>query len=185
MRLLIVLCLFAAPLFAADPKLNPGEKIVGNDVLVPDRDGSIYHVPKSDEALLEAIRAKVTGKSPCATCDSCPCPTSVCATGSCGALDEVNATRARHGLPAFRFDAQLTIAAQKCAECRAASLTAGHTKNDFAFVPAGASAKAAGCAAWHPAQGWGACCTFEAWTHAGAAFAIGRDGKRYMQLFVR
>ncbi len=101
------------------------------------------------------------------------------------ALDEVNATRAANGLPPFTRDANLTAAAEAAADYRAAYLLHGHTPNDFAFLPAGATAPAAGCAAWPASSGWGACCTYERWQYAGAAWAIGRDGRRYMHLFVR
>jgi hypothetical protein len=101
------------------------------------------------------------------------------------ALAEVNATRAQRGLPAFIEDAGLTAAAVSAANSRAATLIAGHTANDFAHLPAGTSADAAGCAAWEPGLGWGACCTYEQWTYAGAAITMGSDGRRYMHLFVR
>ncbi len=34
-------------------------------------------------------------------------------------------------------------------------------------------------------RGFGACCSYENWNYAGAAAVIGRDGRRYMHLFVR
>jgi hypothetical protein len=105
--------------------------------------------------------------------------------GSAEALDEVNAARAARGLPPYIRDAGLTAAAAGCAEFRAARLIAGHTANDFAALPAGAMATSAGCAAWEPGMGWGSCCTYDRYTYAGAAYAMGRDGKRYMHLFVR
>lgn len=101
------------------------------------------------------------------------------------ALDEVNAVREKRGLPKFVRDEGLTKAAEKCADYRASKLIAGHTSNDFSFVPAGFSASAAGCAAWPEGMGWGSCCTYESYKHAGAAWAKGRDGRRYMHLFVR
>jgi hypothetical protein len=101
------------------------------------------------------------------------------------ALDEVNAARKARGLPAYARDDNLTRAAAGCAEFRAVRLMAGHTSNDFAALPAGAMATAAGCAAWEPGLGWGSCCTYERYTYAGAAYEVGRDGKRYMHLFVR
>lgn len=101
------------------------------------------------------------------------------------ALDEVNAARARRGLPPYVEDAALTAAAEGAAAFRAAHLIAGHTANDFAFLPAGATATAAGCAAWEPGLGWGSCCTYDSHRYAGAAWKTGRDGKRYMHLFVR
>lgn len=101
------------------------------------------------------------------------------------ALAEVNAARASRGLPPFQYDAGLTQAAQACAQFRADHLIQGHTSNDFGFVPAGTWASGAGCAAWDPSMGWGSCYTYERNTYAGAAYAMGRDGRRYMHLFVR
>ena len=105
--------------------------------------------------------------------------------GSAEALDEVNATRTARGLRPYVRDASLTSAATACAEFRAARLIAGHTANDFAALPPGGWATASGCAAWEPGMGWGSCCTYEGYTYAGAAYATGRDGRRYMHLFVR
>ena len=107
------------------------------------------------------------------------------ALGADDALDELNATRAKRGLRPFVRDDGLTRAAAGCADFRAARLIAGHTSNDFTAVPAGTTARAAGCAAWNPGMGWGSCCTYDNYTYAGAAYAIGRDGKRYMHVFVR
>ena len=101
------------------------------------------------------------------------------------ALDEVNALRASRGLPAFIRDDGLSRAAAGCADFRAERLIQGHTSNDFAALPAGTWATAAGCAAWPQGMGWGSCCTFEGHRYAGAAYSIGRDGRRYMHLFVR
>jgi hypothetical protein len=101
------------------------------------------------------------------------------------ALDEVNAARAARGLRPYVRDALLTSAATTCAEFRASRLISGHTANDFAAVPPGGMASASGCAAWPPGMGWGSCCTYEGYTYAGAAYAMGRDGQRYMHLFVR
>ncbi len=101
------------------------------------------------------------------------------------ALDEVNATRAARGLSPFIRDEGLTAAARGAADYRAANLIAGHTSNDFAYVPSGSSATSAGCAAWEPGLGWGSCCTYDNYTYAGAAVAMGRDGRRYMHLYVR
>lgn len=101
------------------------------------------------------------------------------------ALDEVNEHRARRGLPAFVRDPKLCEAAYAAALNRAQSLNEGHTSNDFAFLPAGAHATAAGCGAWEPGTGWGTCCTYDSYHTAGAAWVIGSNGKRFMQLFVR
>jgi hypothetical protein len=100
------------------------------------------------------------------------------------ALDELNAARAGRGLAPYERDDNLTQAAKAAADFRASGLVAGHTSNDFAFLSAGSSASAAGCAAWHPSLGWGACCSYEGWSRAGAAWSMGSDGRRYMHLFV-
>ncbi len=100
-------------------------------------------------------------------------------------LDEVNAKRAARGLRPFIRDENLTQAARACAAFRAANGLFGHTSNDFSFVPAGTSASSAGCAAYPASYGWMSCCTYENYTYGGAAYVTGRDGKRYMHLFVR
>lgn len=109
----------------------------------------------------------------------------VSSAGAADALDEVNATRARRGLPPFARDDNLTRGAMGCAQARAARLMSGHTGNDFAFLPPGAACSATGCAAWHTSMGWGSCCTYDGYRFAGAAWAMGPDGRRYMSLFVR
>lgn len=100
------------------------------------------------------------------------------------ALGEVNRQRAERGLPPYAYDSDLTQAAGACAAYRAEHRLHGHTGSDFAFLPAGSHADAAGCAAWQ--SGFGACAVFETQYHtAGAAFVVGKDGLRYCQLFVR
>lgn len=99
------------------------------------------------------------------------------------AIGEVNAARRARGLPPFVRDAALTRGAMHVARWRAERLIEGHTRNDFAGLPVGAQADAAGCAAWR-GNDWGACCTYENWTYAGAGWQRGRDGRRYMHLFV-
>lgn len=101
------------------------------------------------------------------------------------ALAEVNARRAGRGLRPYMRDEGLTQAARACAQYRARFRIEGHTRNDFAFVPAGTFASSAGCAAWPQGMGWGSCCTYDGYTYAGAAWAVGADGQRYMHLFVR
>ncbi len=100
-------------------------------------------------------------------------------------LDEVNAKRAARGLRPFIRDEGLTQAARTCARFRAANGLFGHTPNDFAFVPPGAFAASAGCAAYPAGYGWMSCCVYDNYTYAGAAWVTGRDGRRYMHLFVR
>lgn len=100
------------------------------------------------------------------------------------ALDEVNAARKRIGLPPFVRDEGLVTAAMNCSQYRAIRQISGHV-NDFGFLPAGTSASAAGCAAWSPSMGWGSCCWKENYKFAGAGWTKGRDGRRYMHIFVR
>lgn len=111
--------------------------------------------------------------------------TTTTTTTSVSALDEVNACRAARGLRPLIHDALLTEAAVACASYRAANLISGHSANDFRFLPAGARASAAGCAAWPPHLGWGACTTYENYTYAGAASVVGRNGIVYHHIFVR
>ncbi len=107
-------------------------------------------------------------------------------SSSLNALAEVNAARAKYNLKPFIQDAGLNQAAQVAAQKRASRLIEGHLpESDFTCVPAGTTATAAGCAAWEPSSGWGACCTYDAYTYAGAAWVMGKDGRRYMHLFVR
>lgn len=102
-------------------------------------------------------------------------------------LDELNALRARSGLRPYLRDDKLTEAASWCATQRAARLIDGHLpESDFTYVhKVGADAAACGCAAWEPSWGWGSCCSHDNYTYAGAAWAMGRDGKRYMHVCVR
>jgi hypothetical protein len=104
------------------------------------------------------------------------------------ALDEVNRYRASRGLPVFARDEQLSRAADAVADYRAARLIEGHvfegSTTDYSFLPSGARAEATGCAACTPSWGWQSCCAEERWRYAGAAWAMGRDGQRYMHLYV-
>lgn len=113
-----------------------------------------------------------------------PSESAVLADGAVDALDEVNAARAAAGLPLLIRDPALSAAAASAAGFRARARLFGHTSNDFAFLPAGGRALSAGCAAYPPALGWRSCCTYEGYTHGGAAYAVGDDGRRYMHLFV-
>jgi hypothetical protein len=137
-----------------------------------------YYAPAESPSVLVAAESAAPVWLPTATAAS--------AGASDGdALAEVNQVRANRGLRPFVRDEGLTVAAESAAAFRAAHLIAGHTANDFAYLPSGTVATAAGCAAWTPDWGWGACCTYENWTYAGAAWCLGRDGRRYMHLYVR
>ena len=101
------------------------------------------------------------------------------------ALAEVNAMRAARGLYPYVEDPLLTMGAQQAATLRANALWEGHTTNDFNCLPNGASARAAGCGAC-PQGTFAACCMFDRGPRfAGAAYVIGRDGRKYCQLFIR
>lgn len=131
-----------------------------------------------------------SGSSPNNSPAATPAPTvkqslTVASAGSDDALDEVNAYRAKRGLPPFKHDPQLTIAAKRAAETRAKALWDGHLSNDFACLPTGATADAAGCGALEDSFGWGTCCMDDNYSHAGAAWVRGSDGRRFMHLFVR
>ena len=53
------------------------------------------------------------------------------------------------------------------------------------FLPPGSNAASAGCAAYPASYGWLSCDIWEPNVYAGAAWAPGRDGKRYTHMFVR
>lgn len=100
------------------------------------------------------------------------------------ALDEVNYKRALRGLRPFLRDPLLTVAARNTAVYRARYRMFGHTSNDFAFLPPGASADAAGCAAYTSDYGFLACCVYDDYQYAGAWSEMGPDGRVYHHLFV-
>lgn len=104
------------------------------------------------------------------------------------ALAEVNAKRAARGLRSLLPDPGLTQAARACAAFRAEHGLFGHISGgagDFQFLPPGARADSAGCAAYPDSFGWMSCCVYEQATYGGAAWVRGADGKRYMHLFIR
>lgn len=101
------------------------------------------------------------------------------------ALEEVNAARIARGLKPFQRDKGLTQGAILAASFRARHGISGHTQNDFSFLPQGTTARASGCGALDDSWGWKTCCYLEKWTYAGAAWSRGKDGLRYMHLFVK
>lgn len=113
-------------------------------------------------------------------------PTTITAGQECAdALAEVNAERAKRGLRPFVHDPLLAQGALACARERAKFHIHGHLDSDFARLPSGASATAAGCGALELSWGWGTCCTYDNYTYCGAAWVMGNDGRRYMHVFVR
>jgi len=117
-----------------------------------------------------------------------PIPLVVYSAPAPDALAEVNAKRAARGLRPYAHDPALTEAAQKCAAYRAARLMFGHVTGgmgDFQFLAPGVRCSATGCAAYPDQYGWMSCAIYDNFTHAGAAWVRGADGKRYMHLFLR
>lgn len=125
------------------------------------------------------------------------------------ALDQVNYERSLRGLRPYKRDHNLAIAAKGCCRYRCNNFIEGHA-NDFTFLPQECKfgpyshlyQGPAGCARWsivnhrkfnlfdkngkrYQYSGWGSCCTYENWTYAGAYYCTGRDGNKYMHLFVR
>lgn len=113
-----------------------------------------------------------------------PAPSSVDSSQAVDALDEVNAHRARLGLPAFIRDEGLSMGARVMAAARAYRLLQGHNRNDFQYLPQGTRAAATGCGA-SAGGNWLTCCAEDSYKYAGAAYVMGRDGKRYMHVAVR
>ena len=100
------------------------------------------------------------------------------------ALDIVNKKRSEIGLPPLLKDDGLTVGAIRLSQHRASRLLAGHTSNDFQFLPPGASATASGCC-YTPRSDWGACAwDSRTYTRAGAAVAI-VNGRWFCSIFVR
>ena len=120
-----------------------------------------------------------------ATSSSSTVATTTAAVGSADALDVVNAQRAARGLRPYLRDDGLAAAAHAAAAHRAERRLFGHTENDFRFLPVGARATAAGCAAYPAHYGFMACATYENHTYAGAASVTGPDGRVYHHLVVR
>lgn len=160
---------------AADAEAGPFRR--GSQRVTYQPVGQVYSTPPS-----APTGEYVAGYTPSATPITHTIPADA-VTGD--ALDEVNAKRAARGLRPFVRDESLTQAARSCAAFRAGHGLFGHTSNDFSFLPPGASASAAGCAAYPASYGWMSCCTYDSYTYGGAAYVTGSDGKRYMHLFVR
>ena len=101
------------------------------------------------------------------------------------ALDVLNRQRAARGLRPYVRDEGLTRAAIAACHYRAKYRIAGHSSNDFGFLPRGVTAPVAGCACWSPGDGFGACAAYENWARAGAAWCRGKDNRVYCHLFVK
>ena len=162
-------------LIASDADAGPIRRWIANHRNSEHYDGRNFSTSQTSEA------ASCIGGACEIGSDSIPTPT----TAITDALDEVNAKRATRGLPPYIRDDGLTIAAQRAADARAASLTFGHTSNDFAFLPVGCSADSAGCAAYPPEYGWLSCLIWENARYAGAAYTVGVDGRRFMHIYIR
>jgi hypothetical protein len=112
--------------------------------------------------------------------------------GTYDGLDEVNACRAQRGLPPFIRDPGLSVGAARCARTKANYCHTGHLNgpmSDFSCLDPGVQCSSTGAdGSKHvlgDIWGWSTCCTYEPYMFAGAAWAIGPDGCRYMSLFVR
>lgn len=123
-------------------------------------------------------------------------------------IKELNAQRARRGLRLYKRDENLSRAAEACSKYRAKYLISDHVSyyvsngtyhklSDFYFLPRGLDYRyntiymSGGCAAWPlgltcaDGDTFGSCCKYDNYIYAGAWTTLGRDGRRYMHLFVR
>lgn len=100
------------------------------------------------------------------------------------ALEQVNAQRKERGLAPFQNDPQLAVAAYAAAKERASRGIQGHLESDFVHLPAGAKADAAGCGALDSTWGFAACCVYDDYKFAGAAW-VESGGLRFNHIFVR
>lgn len=136
--------------------------------------------PAQPAALSQPIPAAMPGPGPTTAVPD--------ETGAVDALDEVNAARAARGLRPFVRDPLLSAGAARLAVARARVRLFGHFTGgagDFAYLPPGANAAVTGCAAYPASYGWMSCAVYDNYTYAGAAWAMGADGKRYMHLVAR
>lgn len=107
--------------------------------------------------------------------------------GSADAMDEVNAKRARKGLPPLQRDPLLCQAAYECARQRAARNIHGHLpESDFSYLPSGAHATVGGAGALEDSWGWETC-AYDSMQYrvGGAAWVRGPGGLRFMHFFGR
>ncbi len=103
-------------------------------------------------------------------------------------LAEVNALRAQRRMAAYLPDPNLQAAAEAAAAYRAKYDIQGHVRGgggDFAFLPQGSWASCAGCAAWPPGMGFGACNIYGGERYCGAASCMGKNGVVYHHAFYR
>lgn len=99
------------------------------------------------------------------------------------AIADLNARRAMYHLPPFKTDPVLLQAAMKAASCRAALRCAGHLKNDYDASTIGYPQAVSGCGVYN--MMFLSCGSDDRKQFAGAAKALGTDGKWYCHLFVR
>ena len=100
------------------------------------------------------------------------------------AMADVNARRAAAGLKPFILDPELMEAAKNAASCRASILCTGHLQNDYAAGGPGYPASVSGCGVMQYGM-FLSCGSEDRKTYAGAAKALGKDGRWYCHLFVR
>lgn len=186
MKFRFLLALVALSPIALDLEAGPLRRRGQSTYQYPSYQQPTYQYPSYQEPSYQPVGEYTASYAPVVPAGSVPAGDQAAwSAGSGDGLDEVNAKRASRGLRPFVRDDSLTHAARACASFRAQYGMFGHTSNDFAFLPAGASASSAGCAAYPASYGWMSCCVYEGYTYAGAAWVQGQDGRRYMHLFVR
>lgn len=102
------------------------------------------------------------------------------------AMADLNARRASYGLPPMRTDPQLLQAAMNAASCRASLRCAGHLLNDYDALPQGVPGYpscVSGCGVYDGM--FLSCGSDDRRQLAGAAKALGSDGRWYCHLFVK
>lgn len=99
------------------------------------------------------------------------------------AMADLNARRAMYRLPPMKTDPVLLQAAMKAASCRAALRCAGHLLNDYDASTIGYPYCVSGCGVYN--MMFLSCGSDDRKQYAGAAKALGTDGKWYCHLFVR
>lgn len=99
------------------------------------------------------------------------------------AMADLNARRAMYHLPPFKTDPQLLQSAMNAASCRAALRCEGHLRNDYDASSVKYPQAVSGCGVYN--YMFLSCGSDDRKQFAGAAKALGSDGKWYCHLFVR
>lgn len=99
------------------------------------------------------------------------------------AMSDLNKRRAMYGLPPMKTDPVLLQAAMNAASCRAALRCEGHLKNDYDASSVKYPQVVSGCGVYN--MMFLSCGSDDRKQFAGAAKALGSDGKWYCHLFVK